>query len=155
MKRLMRASSLAMVALLITATGVLAAGNGAGGVTGPAFYVDGDLYRTVGTPTDLSGTGAPVSSFDAIYDIGGAQAPVAESAPGDHGYNGGRWQVHALSFNADYATTLAAHDLDGSGVIDSIGEVSSALADGGAAGLTDNGIVASFECPVIKLKPQS
>ena len=25
-------------------------GNGAGGVTGPAFYVDGELYRTVGTP---------------------------------------------------------------------------------------------------------
>ena len=27
---------------------------GAGGVTGAAFYVDGVLYRTVNTPTDLS-----------------------------------------------------------------------------------------------------
>ena len=27
--------------------------NGAGGVTGAAFYVDGELYRTVGTPTEL------------------------------------------------------------------------------------------------------
>lgn len=153
MKRLMKASTLALVALLVTATAVLA--NGAGGVTGPAFYVDGDLYRTVGTPTDLSGTGAPASTFDAIYDIGGAQAPVAEAAPGDHGYNGGRWQVHALSFNTDYATTLAAHDLNGSGMIDSVAEVSSALADGGAAGMADNGVVASFECPVIKLRPNS
>src|SRR5437870_2475397 len=31
----------------------------AGGVTGPAFYVEGVLFRTVGTPTDLSNTGAP------------------------------------------------------------------------------------------------
>ena len=26
----------------------------AAGVTGPAFFVDGTMYRTVGTPTDLS-----------------------------------------------------------------------------------------------------
>ena len=39
----------------------------AGGVSGPAFYVDHQLYRTVATPTDLSGTGAPAQSWDTIY----------------------------------------------------------------------------------------
>jgi hypothetical protein len=77
---------------------------GSGGVTGPAFYVDGDLYRTVNTPTDLSGTGAPAHSFDTIYDLGGAQPNVATAAPGDPGYNGGRWMVHALAFNTSTAT---------------------------------------------------
>ena len=31
------------------------------GVSGPAFWIDGELYRTVATPTDLSRTGAPAS----------------------------------------------------------------------------------------------
>ena len=53
------------------------------GVTGPAFYVDGVPYRTVATPTDLTGTGAPSQSFDTIYDFGGAQMNVATAAPGD------------------------------------------------------------------------
>jgi hypothetical protein len=119
----------------------------AGGVTGPAFYVDGTVYRTVGTPTDLSGTGAPSESFDTIYDFGGLQMNVATAAPGDRGYNGGRWQVHALSI-ASYPTALAAGDLNDNGVLDSDGEVAAAIAAGAA---TDAGIVKSFVCPVIPL----
>jgi len=65
-------------------------------VTGPAIYVNGTLYRTVGTPTDLSNTGAPLSSFQTIYSFGDLQPNVARAAPGDPGFRGGRWQVHAL-----------------------------------------------------------
>ena len=54
------------------------------GPPSPSFYVDGTLYRTVGTPTDLTNTGAPDSSFDTIYQFFGAQAfNVATAAPGD------------------------------------------------------------------------
>ena len=53
----------------------------AAGVSGPAFYVDGVRYRTVATPTELSGTGAPASSWDTIYSFGSAQPSVATSAP--------------------------------------------------------------------------
>ena len=49
---------------LATAAVAVFAGSGSAGVTGPAFYADGQLYRTVGTPTDLSGTGAPEWSPD-------------------------------------------------------------------------------------------
>ena len=83
----------AVAAAAAVAVGTARAG-GSGGVTGPAFYVDGQLYRTVNTPTDLSSTGAPDSSFDTIYDFGGLQPNVATAAPGDAGYNGGRWRVH-------------------------------------------------------------
>jgi hypothetical protein len=122
---------------------------GSGGVTEPSIYVDGSLYRTVGTPTDLSGTGAPAHSFDIIYDLGGAQPNVAEAAPGDRDYNGGRWMVHAISFNTDYETTLAEHDLDGDGVFDSDAEILSALNDASGTGATDRGVVKMFECPAI------
>ena len=73
---------------------------------------------------------------------------VAAAAPGDVGYNGGRWQVHALAFPAGYAAAVADGDVDGDGVIDSAGEVSAALAAGAAV---DGGVVKQFECPAIPL----
>ena len=133
-------------ALLLGAAG-MAAADGAGGVTGPAFYVDGQLYRTVNTPTDLSNTGAPDSSFDTIYQFFGVQSfNVATAAPGDSGYNGGRWRVRGLQFS-DYAAAVAAFDTNDSGDFDSDEEVAAAL-DAGAA--TDIGVVKSFVCPVIR-----
>ncbi len=45
----------------------LSAGPASARVSGPAFYVEGQLYRTVGMPTDLSSTGAPDHTFDTIY----------------------------------------------------------------------------------------
>ena len=118
---------------------------GSGGVTGPAFYVNGALYRTVNTPTDLTRTGGPDSSFDTIYDFGGLQPNVATAAPGDPGFNGGRWRVHALTFT-DYAAAVQQFDTNESGNLDSASEVEAAL-DAGAA--VDTGVVKSFECPVI------
>jgi hypothetical protein len=130
------------------AAAVLAGGAMAGGPPAPSFYVNGTLYRTVGTPTDFSRTGAPASSYDTIYQFFGVQTyNVATAAPGDPGYNGGRWQVVGLSF-PDYDAALAAHDMDGSSDFDSTAEVQAALADGSAVNL---GIVKSFECPVIRV----
>jgi hypothetical protein len=137
----------ALIPLIAAATIFFALAAGAqAGVSGPAFYVDGETYRTVGTPTDLSGTGAPAHSFDTIYDFGGLQLNVATAAPGDRDYNGGRWKVHALSFT-NYSAALAAYDANDSGTFDSDAEVAAALA-GGAA--TDLGVVKQFTCPVIK-----
>lgn len=118
------------------------------GVSGPAFYVDGVLYRTVATPTDLSGTGAPLHSFDTIYNFGGVQRNVATAAPGDAGYSGGRWMVHALGFPNGYAAALTSGDADGSGILESDEEIHLALAAGDA---TDNGVVRVFVCTVNKV----
>jgi hypothetical protein len=126
-------------------------GAGSGGATGPAFYVDGELYRTVNTPTDLSKTKAPAHSFDTIYALAGQAFNVATAAPGDRDYNGGRWMVHAIAYNTSWAATVAAHDANGSGDLDSDAEVQAALADPGAGGATDAGVVKQFVCPVIEL----
>src|ERR671911_1575354 len=146
MKRI--AFLLACAALAVAGT---AYANGSGGVTGPGFYVDGTLYRTVNTPTDLSHTGAPAHSFDTIYALAGQPFNVATAAPGDRDYSGGRWMVHAVAYNTSWAATVAAHDANGSGDIDSEAEVLAALADPGPAGATDAGVVKQFVCPAIKL----
>ena len=142
MKRTMPAAVVAAAAAFVFASAAMA-----GGVSGPAFYVDGQLYRTVGTPTDLSNTGAPASSFDTIYEFFGLQPNVATAAPGDAGFNGGRWRVHGLQFS-NYAAAVAQFDTNGSGNFDSNEEIAAALAAGAA---TDIGVIKSFECPVIPL----
>jgi hypothetical protein len=140
-----------------TAAALLAAGGAAvalspsahaGGVSGPAIYVDHVLYRTVVTPTELSGTGAPAQSWDTIYNFFGAQRSVATAAPGDPGYNGGRWQVHKVSTPGGYAAALADGDLDGNGVLDSAAEIDAAMATGA---LVDDGIVKYFVCTLNKV----
>lgn len=134
-----------VVAAVVAAFG--AAGSASAGVTGPSFFVDGVLYRTVGTPTDFTQTGAPASSFDTIYEFFGVQPNVATAAPGDSGFNGGRWRVHGLRFT-DYASALAQFDANHSGAFDSDEEVAAAVAAGAA---TDIGVIKSFECPVIRV----
>lgn len=134
----------ALVAMTVgTSGGALAAG-----VSGPAIYVDHVLYRTVATPTDLAGTGAPAQSWDTIYSFNGAQRSVATAAPGDTDYNGGRWQVHALSLPHGYAAALGSGDLDHDGVLDSDQEVMAAMAAGDAV---DEGVVKYFVCTLNKV----
>lgn len=110
----------------------------AGGPPGPAFYVDGDLYRTVGTPTDFSTTGAPEHSFDTVYQFFGVITNVASSAPGDRDFNGGRWMVIGATWN------VAPYSLY------SEEEVLAAEAAGDIT-LTDDPIK-WFECPVIPMR---
>jgi hypothetical protein len=145
MRRILVAATALSLGLAAFAGAAMAAGSG--GVTGPSIYVDGQLYRTVNTPTDLSNTGAPDSSFDTIYQFFGLQPNVATAAPGDPGFKGGRWRVHGLQFT-NYAAAVAAYDTNGSGNFDSDEEVLAAIA-GGAA--TDIGVIKSFECPVIRV----
>jgi hypothetical protein len=138
--RCLGVATVAVPALLATGATALA-----GGVSGPAFYVDHQLYRTVATPTDLSGTGAPAQSWDTIYSFGAVQRSVATAAPGDPGFNGGRWQVHAVSLTGTYAAALAAGDHDADGVLDAADEVQAAIA---AGALVDDGVVKYFVCTV-------
>lgn len=137
------------VGLVLATLVALPLGAGAG-VSGPAFYVDGEQYRTVGTPTDFSNTGAPDHSFDVIYEFSGAQPlNVATAAPGDPGHNGGRWQVEVIGYASGqtYGSALAAFDANGSGDFDSAAEVEAAI----AAGVITTSTGPSFECPVIPL----
>jgi hypothetical protein len=148
----MNAKRILVTAAAIASVATVAVGGvgtaSAAGVSGPAIYVDHELYRTVATPTELSGTGAPAQAWDTIYSFNGAQASVATAAPGDPGFTGGRWQVHSVSLPDGYAAALASGDLDGNGVLDATDEVQAALAAGTAV---DNGIVKYFVCTLNKV----
>ena len=147
MRRMLVTLSIGVAVVLAVAATALAAG---AGPPQPGIYVNGVLYRTVGTPTDFSQTGAPDSSFQTLYKFeNGQSASVTTAAPGDPGFRGGRWQVHLIQFNTSYADTLATYDSNGSGTLDSAAEVQAALNDPGPAGATDLGIVKLFECPII------
>lgn len=142
-----------LVAGLTVALGLggvaLAATPAQAAVSGPAFWIDGSLYRTVATPTDLTETGAPEATYDAIYSFGGAQLNVAEAKPGDVDFNGGRWAVHQLVFPSGYDAALASGDANGNGVIDSTAELELAYADGTAV---DTGnVLARFVCTVNRI----
>jgi hypothetical protein len=138
-----------MVTLVATVALAAVPAAASAGVGGPAFYVNGTVYRTVGTPTDLSRTGAPSHSWDTIYEFFGAQLNVATAAPGDVGYNGGRWLVQGLAWNSTYEDAVTEHG-GTNGVIDTNAEIDAVLADGGSGGATTT-VVKSFVCPVIKL----
>jgi hypothetical protein len=140
-------TTLALVAAASAPVAVASAAS-AGGVSGPAIYVDHVLYRTVATPTELSSTGAPEQSWDTIYNFFGAQRSIATAAPGDTDFNGGRWQVHKVSLPNGYGAALGSGDLDGNGVLDSDAELMAAMA---AGDVVDDGIVKYFVCTLNKV----
>ena len=107
----------------------------AGGPPQIGFYVDGDPYRTIGTPTDFTRTGAPAHSYDAIYALGAGLLNVAEAKPGDRDYNGGRWQVFGVEWHVSPYQLTSAEDVW-------------AAAHNGELTVADSPM-ASFECPVI------
>lgn len=103
------AGALVGAALLIS---VAASTVAAGGPPKPAFYIDDVRYRTVGTPTDFTGTGAPASTYDKIYALGNGLANVAEAKPGDTDFNGGRWAVYAITWSAGVTPVQLTNDAD-------------------------------------------
>ncbi len=80
-----------------------------------AIWVNNVLYDTV--VTDTSFTAPPERSTDTIYSfmLSGlsGQRSIADAAPGDPAFNGGRWSVRTVVFTP---AGLAVHDPDGDGV---------------------------------------
>ena len=91
------ASILASLGLLLS---IASAPVAAGGPPSLSFYIDGARYRTVGTPTDFTNTGAPASTYDKLYSLGSGLINVAEAKPGDTDFNGGRWAVYSVTWNS-------------------------------------------------------
>jgi len=81
----------------------------AGGPPKLSFYIDDVRYRTVGTPTDFTGTGAPDFTFDKIYNLG-TGINVADAKPGDRDFNGGRWQVYTVTWAAGVTPVQYTND---------------------------------------------
>ena len=132
------AAAATSAALLIS---VAASTVAAGGPPSLGFYVDDVRYRTVGTPTDFSDTGAPASSFDEIYALGNGLSNVAEAKPGDTDFNGGRWMVLPVTWAAGVTPVQLTN-----------AEQVHAYAYAGMLTIASSP-VKQFECPVVPVPP--
>jgi hypothetical protein len=116
---------------------------------GPAIYGDGEVWGTKGLGELPAPNGRNNQSFDKLFMvINGApgQLAVAEAAPGNRAYNGGRWSAQTVMWTAQ---GLAANNplpvlksYDDIQMYYSLGHL--AIAPGHAAGGPDY-----FECPLL------
>jgi hypothetical protein len=129
--RLLAVSALALA-------GVLTAGSSAPatplGPPGGRIYAHDHLYRTIGTPTDLP----PVGKFDTIYALGGTLFNVAEVAPGDRDFNGGRWEVRPIVWTGTSPTQFTNAE-----------QILAAVA---AGQIQIGDVIQRFECPLIRVQ---
>jgi hypothetical protein len=105
MNRILVSLSLA----LVLCAGVSLANPGAPNF-GPALYGDGEVWGTKGAAAIPAPNGKNDQSFDKLFVIvngAAGQMPVAEAAPGNPAFNGGRWFTHTVMWTAE---GMAAHD---------------------------------------------
>jgi hypothetical protein len=101
------------------------------GPPGGKIYVHDEAYKTVGTPADLPNHG----NFDHIYVLGAPLANVADAAPGDQEWNGGRWEVRKVQWD-----TIAPMQFT---------NVEDLLAAADRGEISIGPVVRRFECPLI------
>ena len=94
-------------------------------------YANDELFSGVLTPRDLPNHG----KFDTIYILGQGLTPVADAAPGDRDYNGGRWEVRPVTW-----VSIAPRQFTNAA------QVESAAA---AGQIMIGNVVRRFECPLI------
>jgi hypothetical protein len=121
----------------------------------PSLYADGDVYGTKGTTTLPAPTANNLQSFDVLYAVSNSnnpegQLPIAEAAPGNPEYNGGRWFTHTVEWTAQgFATHGIVPVLTSQEDVlqhDSLGEL--VVTPGSFPG----GPAVFFECPVLPAK---
>jgi len=122
----------AVIAVMAVGSVVPALGQGKQlGPPGGTIYAHDMEYQTIGTPALLPAGGR----FDTIYALGGDLANVADAAPGDMEFNGGRWEVRPINWltisPTQFTNAEQIHQAAMAGQI-SIGDV-----------------VKRFECPLI------
>ena len=98
-------------------------------------YANDRLWASFAGPDFKS---APGVSVDKIYVlVGEGLLPVAEASPGDPEYNGGRWEVHMVTFTG-LSPTQFTNDED-------------LLYHASLGHLAIGGVVKYFECPLFAL----
>ena len=72
----------------------------------PAIYADGEVWGTKGTADLPPPNEHNLQSFDKLFmfvgETGPGQLPVAEAAPGNPNYNGGRWFAYTVSWTDEF-----------------------------------------------------
>ncbi|HSB12819.1 MAG TPA: hypothetical protein VLE22_00080 [Bryobacteraceae bacterium] len=113
-----RTPILGVASILLFAS--LALGNPGKPNFGPSVYGDGKVWGTKGAATLSAPNDNNMQSYDKLFVfVNGAmgQIPVAEAAPGNPMYNGGRWHTHTvvwtqagLDFHGGTLPVLTSYD---------------------------------------------
>lgn len=146
MRKIYFLSAVALGILLVSIAPVFAPASKASDV----IWADGQIWDTVLTPATFK-TPKNLKSVDVllVFDNSGlmGQRPVAEAAPYEDDYNGGRWWVCQVAFTP---AGLAVHDLDGDGWVDfELMSDDEALAHYGLGHLTVMPTNTYFVCPLV------
>ena len=110
----------------------------------PAIYADGEMWATKGLGPLPAPNGKNNQSFDFLFIFNNGaegQLPVAEAAPRNRHYNGGRWNAYSAEWQGDIANDPP--------VVMSYAELSGYVADGDLT-ISHSGLY--FECPLLPLK---
>jgi len=144
--------SLVLALALVVPAGVSLANPGAPNF-GPALFGDGEVWGTKGAAALPAPNGRNNQAFDKLFVIvNGApgQMPVAEAAPGNPAYNGGRWFTHTVMWTVE---GMAAHDpLPVLTSYDEIQFHESMEHLAIAPGSPDGGPAPYFECPLLPVR---
>jgi hypothetical protein len=79
----------------------------------PALYGDGEVWSTKFAAALPEPRGNNQKSFDGLFIVVNGvegQMPVAEAAPGNRHYNGGRWDVHQVMWIAGEPQLLTSYE---------------------------------------------
>jgi hypothetical protein len=118
----------------------------------PAIYADGEAWGTKGTTTLPAPNPHNLQSYDALYLITNSnnpmeQLPVAEAAPGNPDYNGGRWALYTVMWTdagfAAHGIVPVLKSLDDIEFHESLGHLMV------MAGAPPNGDGVYFQCPLL------
>ncbi len=145
---------LSLLVLALMAVGVAAANPGKPNFS-PQLYADGEVWGTKGAAALPEPNGRNLKSFDKLFIITNSnnpdgQMPVAEAAPGNPAYNGGRWFTHTVEWTeagfAAHGTVPVLTSYDDVMLHYSLGHLSI------TAGTFEGGPPAYFECPLLPVK---
>ena len=105
---------------------------------GPAIFADDETWGTKGNADLPAPNGNNAQSYDGLFkfpdgDIEG-QLPVAEAAPGNPNYNGGRWIEYNVTWNGTPELVTSYAQLH-------------ALEEAGEVTITETGNY--FQCPLL------
>ncbi|HZD11204.1 MAG TPA: hypothetical protein VE553_07665 [Candidatus Binatia bacterium] len=107
---------------------------------GSAIYADGQTWGTKGNSDLPAPTDNDRQSFDGLYKFTNGvegQLPVAEAAPGNPAYNGGRWIEYFVTWNIEPVHVTSFAELQ-------------PYLDSGDATVVESGNY--FQCPLLPVK---
>ena len=130
-----------LAAVFTICTTVLTAHAAMPDFTTPAIYADGEAWATKGVTNLPAPNAHNGQSFDKLYAFSNGangQLPVAEAAPGNPLYNGGRWNLQMVTWLIMNPPIIMSYD-----------DLAVYIMDGDLVIAPQN---TYFECPLLPVK---